>query len=361
MKIIKEGSVRVDLVGGTLDLEPIALILKNVVTINMATSLKAKVELESTNDNTLCIYSSDYQKNYIFDAKELCDENFYANGALSSHFFKEMLFVVLICKSFGITQGIKLTLSSGAPAGSGLGGSSAMGVTLSQALLAFKSKAMNKNQIVQHTRKIEELILDRGVAGYQDYYPALYGGILALRPGIEMHKVEQCYSKEAAEFLEKNCVLVYSGLSRNSGINNWEVFKNFFDHKNDTNNDSNVLNTRAGLIKIADIAEKAYFALKSNDFHSLLELICSEGQYREKLFPGIVTSEMKSVDLECRKKFPTYKGMKICGAGGGGCFLLLGVSSEQVSKVISSFEMSILPLKISLPLETDPGLKVKTV
>jgi D-glycero-alpha-D-manno-heptose-7-phosphate kinase len=45
MQVTSEGSVRVDLVGGTIDLEPINLILPNVVTLNVATSLKAKVEL----------------------------------------------------------------------------------------------------------------------------------------------------------------------------------------------------------------------------------------------------------------------------------------------------------------------------
>ena len=40
-----EGSVRVDLLGGTLDLVPINLILPNVVTLNLATSLKAKVTI----------------------------------------------------------------------------------------------------------------------------------------------------------------------------------------------------------------------------------------------------------------------------------------------------------------------------
>lgn len=349
MKIIKEGSVRVDLVGGTLDLEPIALILKDVVTINMATNLKAKVELESITEKKLIIYSADYQKEYIYHAEDLQDHNFYFAGAVSNHFFKEMLFVVLICKSFAVTEGIKLSLSSGAPAGSGLGGSSAMGITLAQALMAFKSKSMTRAQTVQHTRKIEELILDRGVAGYQDYYPALYGGILALTPGIDLHKVEQCYTKEAASFLEKNLVLIYSGLSRNSGINNWEVFKNFFDHKND----KGILNTRSGLIKIAAIADKAYKALKNANFDQLLELIAEEGLTREKLFPGIVTPEMKVVDEQCRQQFKSYKGLKICGAGGGGCFLIIGVNQDQIASLVEKNNMKILPWKIALPLEIE--------
>ena len=55
-----EGSVRVDLLGGTLDLEPINLILSNVVTLNVATSLKAKVQLEQMNFEGVQIISKDY-------------------------------------------------------------------------------------------------------------------------------------------------------------------------------------------------------------------------------------------------------------------------------------------------------------
>ena len=47
MQTESTGSVRVDLVGGTLDLPPIHLILDETVTLNLATSLKAKVIFES--------------------------------------------------------------------------------------------------------------------------------------------------------------------------------------------------------------------------------------------------------------------------------------------------------------------------
>ena len=48
MQVTNQGSVRVDLVGGTLDIEPINLIIKNVVTLNVATGLKASVTLSKT-------------------------------------------------------------------------------------------------------------------------------------------------------------------------------------------------------------------------------------------------------------------------------------------------------------------------
>lgn len=352
MKIVTEGSVRVDLVGGTLDLEPIALILKDVVTINMATGLKAKVEFEITGQNKLVINSTDYQKQYEYTAADFTDENFYKDGAISSHFFKEMLFVILICKSFDLSTGFKISLSSGAPAGSGLGGSSAMGVTLAQAILEYKKIKMNRAEIVQHVRKMEELILDRGVAGYQDYYPALYGGILAIRPGVDQHGIEQLYAQELATFLEKNLVLVYSGLSRNSGINNWEVFKNFFDFKNS----EGINNSRAGLIKIAEVAKAAYECLKQKNYQNLLALITEEGKIREQLFPGIVTQEMKAIRDEAQEHIPSFQGIKICGAGGGGCFLMVGVNAPDVSPLVEKHKMKILPLTISIPVKTEAGI-----
>ena len=360
MKVIKEGSVRVDLVGGTLDLQPIALILKDVVTINMATTLKAKVELETIEDrNILEIYSADYQKSYQYHSHDFKDDNFYKDGALSAHFFKEMLFVILLCKSLECTQGIKITLSSGAPTGSGLGGSSAMGITLVQAILAFKNQSMNKNSIMEHVRKIEELMLDRGVAGYQDYFPALYGGVLALRPGILEHNVEQYYTEALASFLETHLVLVYSGQTRNSGINNWNVFKNFFDH----NESTNLQSTRKGLVEIAKVSFEAYQYLRKKEYSKILTCIAREGKIREKLFPGIMTEEMKKIDATCRERFSSYQGIKVCGAGGGGCFLLVGVTVQEVESLLSQENMKILTLKIDFPLSDESlhGMKSEKV
>lgn len=340
--VTKEGSVRVDLVGGTLDLEPIASIIKNTVTINMATGLKAKISLEENYSSDLKIFSADYHREYCYKVSDLVDENFYQHDLISSHFFKEMLFVVMICKHFGVEKGISVTLGSGAPAGSGLGGSSAMGVTLAEALLAYIGKSLPKSQIVQEVRTIEEVILNRGVAGYQDYYPALYGGILAIRPNPSNHLIEQCFSKELANFISSNMTLVYSGQSRNSGINNWEVFKAFFDA------DSEV---KSGLTSIAKVSAKAYEALKSKDYQSFLQCIADEGALREKLFSGIVTPAMKIIDQECIKQFSSYKGLKVCGAGGGGCFLLVGVSGEKVKSLLESHSMQVLSLEVSPPLD----------
>ena len=132
MQVTNQGSVRVDLVGGTLDIEPINLIIKNVVTLNVATGLKASVTLSKIAFKGIEIYSKDYSKNYKYAAEELTEEN-----VVYSKKFEEMSFVLQILRLFNINSGLRMELSSGAPAGSGLGGSSAMGVTLYRALCNF--------------------------------------------------------------------------------------------------------------------------------------------------------------------------------------------------------------------------------
>src|SRR5665647_907195 len=124
MQVTNQGSVRVDLVGGTLDIEPINLIIKNVVTLNVATGLKATVTLSKTTFDGVEIHSKDYNKNYKYTSDELTEDR-----VVYSKDFAEMSFVLQILRLFKINSHIKLDLSSGAPAGSGLGGSSAMDVT----------------------------------------------------------------------------------------------------------------------------------------------------------------------------------------------------------------------------------------
>ncbi len=316
MLVTKEGSVRVDLVGGTLDLEPINLILPHVVTLNVATSLKAKVQIEAHSGRELIIESKDYNKTYKYNPDDLSEQN-----VVFSDKFEEMKFVLQILNLFDIKGGLKITLQSGAPAGSGLGGSSAMGVTLFSALCDFKDETYPVHEIVQKVKGIEGRILNQGVPGYQDYYPALTGGVLALkgRPG-EIY-VEQLYSEELKEFLESHLTLLYSGISRNSGINNWDVYKGFFD---------GVPNVRDGLRRISEISQQFYLDLKRGNFNNLLSLIGEEGEARKKLAPGIVPEAISQFQSELSM---VPSGLKMCGAGGGGCFIV-SHSKKDKDKVV---------------------------
>lgn len=332
---IVEGSVRVDLLGGTLDLVPINLILPDVVTLNLATSLKAKAVIIETDFDGVEIVSKDYRTTDKFKSADFTAANF------QNKFFGNLEFICRILDLFGLHKGIRLELESGSPPGAGLGGSSAMGVTCYSAIAKHLGRPYDRVEAIQKVNAIEALIIDCP-AGYQDYHPALFGGVLALKPAPGKIDVIQLYSDELKKVLEDNVTLVYSGETRNSGINNWEVYKAFF------NKDAAV---RAGLAEIANLSNKAYQAILDKNFEALIPLIGAEGEERRKLFPGILTQNMNQLHMVLKEQ-GSHFGMKICGAGGGGCFLITHRPSdrEYVDQLLERFQMKRLPFIVEKPL-----------
>lgn len=336
MAVTCKGSVRVDLLGGTLDLNPINLILDNVVTLNVATSLKAEVTIEESEKEGIEIESKDYQSTHYFSKKDFTPEK------LSGDHFGPLAFVCQILDHLELRSKVKVFLKSGSPAGAGLGGSSAMGVTLYRAIKNYKLEDFDPLQAIREVNSIEARILDSGPAGYQDYYPAMFGGILALHPAPERIQVDQLYNAELKAELEERLTLVYSGQTRLSGINNWEVYKKFFDK---------VPSTREGLKEIAKLSFKAYEAIMASSYSELVDLIAQEGAIRRELFPGILSSSMAEVHSQLIAHSPSI-GIKVCGAGGGGCFLLTHKKEEKalVQEVVQKAGMVILDFQIEEPL-----------
>lgn len=336
MRVETTGSVRVDLLGGTTDINPINLVLENVVTLNVATSLKAKVIIEDSQKEGIEIESLDYKTNYYFSKKDFTPEK------LRGSHFGPMMFVCQILDFLDLKSHIKIILQSGSPAGAGLGGSSAMGVTLYSAVKEYLGQSFDRLQAIKEVNSIESRILDSGPAGYQDYYPALFGGILALQPTPGGVEVEQLYSDKLRTFLEDHLTLVYSGKTRLSGINNWEVYKKFFDK---------VPKTREGLEEIANLSFQAYKSIMAGNFGELIKLISKEGEVRKNLFPGILSSAMNEVHQDLLEIDPNI-GLKVCGAGGGGCFLLIHNPEirGKIEEVVTKAGMSILDFHVDAPL-----------
>lgn len=339
MIVENHGSVRVDLLGGTLDIHPINLILKDVVTLNVATSLKAVVRIYKEDSSNIKIISKDYKKEYLYPVSEFTKEN------LHSDYFQEMTFLLQLLGHLKIDvehlKGLTIELSSGAPAGSGLGGSSAMGITFMQAALDFYNIKWDKEDLLKTVIDIEARVLHCGPTGYQDYYPALLGGVLALKAGVGRISVDQLYSRELKQLLEKNITLVFSGKSRFSAINNWEVYKSFFD------NDQKVCN---GLSSLAELSFEAYRKIKSGSLDDLLPLVIREGKIRASLFKNIETPEMTALNEDLIKNGHS-SGLKVCGAGGGGCFLIVhpGSNSNEIESYVTKHGMTKLEFSVEKP------------
>ena len=339
--IEKSGSLRVDLLGGTLDLWPVNLILPGAITINCAITLKSKVVLQKGSDDGIKIVSQDYGEEYFFPKADFnCQK-------LREGHFASMGFVAQILQFFKIDRGLSLRLTSQAPPGAGLGGSSVMGITLFRALCEWMGMSCRESEALAVVSDIEASILDAGATGKQDYYPALYGGVLGLIPQFGKVKVEQLFSHELKDFLEEHLTLVYSGQMHSSGMNNWEVYKNFFDRHPPT---------RQGLGEIAQLSEQAYQAIGKKKFTTLLELIGREGERRATLFPEIVTPKVGNLYTELQGTLP-HLGMKICGAGGGGSFVFVHRKEDRklIAESVSQAQMQILPFSIDGVIQRETG------
>ncbi|MCY4523390.1 MAG: hypothetical protein OXB84_01495 [Halobacteriovoraceae bacterium] len=334
MRIEESGSVRVDLLGGTLDLYPIGVFIPGSCTLNFATSLTARVALRKI-DGDLIVESLDYNTKKTFKSSEFTDLLIYGGH------FGPLSLVAHILRHFSVDRGVHLTLDSDSPPGAGLGGSSTMGVVLYKALCGLCKKEFDKTTAVLTVKDMEACIL-QSPAGYQDYYPALYGGILGLHPVFGKVRVEQLYSKDLADFIQENFTLVFSGASRLSGVNNWEVYKSFF------NGDKKI---RKGLTEIASLSHKALLAIKKRKYKDLQPLVITEGECRKNLFSGIITEEINAFSKSLQKEVPTA-GVKVCGAGGGGHFLVVHNDQDgpKIEKIISEANMKKVSFSIGTPL-----------
>jgi D-glycero-alpha-D-manno-heptose-7-phosphate kinase len=214
-----------------------------------------------------------------------------------------------VVRYFAPPGGLTVTTNSESPAGAGISGSSAL---LISTVSAFNKLCDTKHHI-ETVREIAQNIEAQIIqvpTGCQDYYPAMYGGVSAINlTPSGLHRVG--LPVDLAE-LNRRFVLAYTGKPRFSGINNWEVTKLHID------GDKKVFRNFA---KIAAIAHAMRGALHANDWPEIARLLREEWSFRKTNAPSISTPLIDSLIAATRRK-GALAG-KVCGAGGGGCVVIL--------------------------------------
>src|ERR1700716_529382 len=120
-KVTVRAPVRADLAGGTLDLWPLYLFHPGSRTVNVAISYYAESEVTESTDAAIHINLTDQQYEQRYES--LHDLAADPKAAL----------VYRAVEHFHLT-GVRITTRTDAPRGSGLGGSSALAITLVRAL-----------------------------------------------------------------------------------------------------------------------------------------------------------------------------------------------------------------------------------
>jgi D-glycero-alpha-D-manno-heptose-7-phosphate kinase len=231
--------------------------------------------------------------------------------------------------------GFRLETHSESPAGAGISGSSALMIASTSALARFTGRKLAPERIREISQNVEAQLI-RVPTGCQDYYPALYGGVSAVQldvDGIHRHAIP-CDPDE----LDQRFVLAYTGAPRQSGINNWEVFKLHIDGNR---------KIFRNFERIGEIGRAMRAAVTAADWDETGRLLREEWKLRRTNVPAISTPLIDRLITVSRRSGAV--GAKVCGAGGGGCvlFMIEPGSRQRVEHKLAEAGAQILPFAVA--------------
>lgn len=318
-----EAPTRIDLAGGTLDLWPISQLVPGAITVNVALDLRARATVIPRHDRRVVVISRDRRARAVRRAPLGPHD---ARGPLS--------WPLRLAAALGPDEGYTLDLRAEAPAGAGLGGSSALGVAIAWALDRFAGRRTGREVLLRQVQNLETAEI-RVPTGNQDYLAAAHGGLRAYRPTIAGTEAEAIPLPLG---LEGRLVLVYTGVPRASGMSNWDMFRRFVGGER---------RTVAGMGAIARLAVAMRDALVAGDVDEAGRLLGEEGRIRERLAPTVSTPKLRKVAAAARRAGAL--GTKVCGAGGGGCLVALAATGreEAVRVAIAAAGARVLPVRLA--------------
>jgi D-glycero-alpha-D-manno-heptose-7-phosphate kinase len=330
---IAQAPCRADLAGGTIDLWPLYLFHPGALTLNFALEILTTCRVTPLKGSRIELHSLDTGRQESFaNLEELI--------AADNH--RHVLAAYLV-RFFAPEQGLRVETNSQSPAGAGISGSSALMIATTAALARFTGRELDPEKMRVIAQNVEAQIISVPT-GCQDYYPALYGGVSAIH--LDPDGIRRAAVPVAPEEIEMRFVLAYTGAPRQSGINNWEVFKAHI------NGDKHIFRN---FEKIAAIARDMHQAFLRHDWEDVARLLREEWKLRRTNAAGISTPLIDKLIAVAGKN--GGRAAKVCGAGGGGCvlFMVEEGATESVARAVGEAGGRILPLKVARE-----GLRIET-
>ena len=222
-----------------------------------------------------------------------------------------------------IKQGLEIHYDGDLPARSGMGSSSCFAVGLSKALYKMKDQELSKDQLAKKTIEFEQKIM-REVVGSQDQTIASYGGFnkITFNKNNKI-KVQRISSSRNIEKLNKNLVLIYTGINRTAHrIANTYVRKLTKSKKNHIEKIMSYVNEGKKILDSGNV----------DDFGRLLNTSWVEKKSLSKLITNNKIDELYNEAI----RYGALGG-KLLGAGGGG-FLLMYMKNKNAKKFFKRYK-----------------------
>ena len=311
--------LRIGLAGGGTDVSPYSDEFGGII-LNATLSLFAHTTIETLAEEVVIIESIDKQE----AETHTLNSQLPINGTLDlvkgvyNRLQKDYHFPL---------QGLKIITKVDAPAGSGLGTSSTLVVSIIGAFKEMLQLKMNEYEIAHYAYEIERN--DLGLAGgKQDQYAATFGGFNFMEFSannkviVNPLRIQPSYVNE----LENNLVLYFTSSTRESATIIKEQQKNVIE--------KNIKSIEA-MHHLKDQAKMMKEALLMGKIDTIGEILDYGFQQKKDMAANISTTAIENIYKEVKSAGAT--GGKISGAGGGG-FMIFYCPKNTKYKVIETLE-----------------------
>ena len=313
--------LRIGLAGGGTDVSPYCDLYGGAI-LNTTVNLYAYANIEPLQENAIILQALDRREEKRYERASQLP----IDGSL------DLLKGVYnrIQSTYGMPlTGFRLSTFVDAPAGSGLGTSSTLVVSIIGAFVEMFRLPLGEYDMAQLAFEIERKDLQMA-GGRQDQYAATFGGVNFMeffgdeKVIVNPLRIKQQYLYE----LENNLLLYYTSTSRESA-------------KIIEKQSSNVVNKQAKSIEamhqLKHQAQMMKEALLKGRLHEIGEILDFGFQQKRQMAEGISNSLMEEIYEFARKAGAT--GGKISGAGGGGfmIFYCPDITKYKVQDALKQF------------------------
>ncbi|MFV0471059.1 MAG: dehydrogenase [Paludibacteraceae bacterium] len=341
MIIRSKAPLRLGLAGGGTDVSPYSDLYGGAI-LNASINMYAYTSIEPTDDGKIGFSLPDFQANEEIDSiSEIPAEGVFV---LHKGVYNR------IVKDFNDSKPLSFRISShvDAPAGSGLGTSSTLVVSIVGAFVEWLKLPLGEYDIAQLAYKIERFDL-KMAGGKQDQYAATFGGInfMEFYAGdkviVNPLRVRQRFQDELAH----NLVLYYTKISRKSAEIIERQTKNV-KKKNETSIEA--------MHKLKEQSVWMKEAILKGEIDEMGPILDFGWQYKKRMTKGITNLFLDEVYDSALAAGAT--GGKVSGAGGGGfmTFYCPGISRYEVEKALQKFGGNVKRYEF-----TNEGLKTWTM
>lgn len=284
--------VRIGIAGGGTDVDPYAS-EKGGYVFNTTINKYAYSMLKPRNDHIMTV-SSEYYGRYQapLDGGPLpLDGN--------------MDLIKAVTNYFGVTNGFEISISSDVPAGSGLGGSSTMIVSMIGAMVNWLDVDLSKTEMAALAYYLEREVIGLS-GGKQDQYAAVFGGFNSFKiDGSGVNVLPAKIPHDIVNELQCRSVMCFTGMTHDSAAIIDTQVKSYKEGKNDE-----------ALDRSKELAVQIRNSLRHGDLDDVGKLLGKSWEYKKQFSDKISNPYIDNLYNAAIRAGAI--GGKVSGAGGGG-------------------------------------------